>query len=1246
MAIGALENAVGGADYDDADGWGTIAARAKAANVEVDPDMFCGEIICDISDQESGQQRPPLGAKSAVKKSLFITDTVMGQNSYEFTAGVDTFNGTPMYCGFNTFKACGGEKLLELELNVSHVGGGGLKIHGLWADVLLMNHGHPFVTDIVVGDFSVKSAEALLGMPTLSTVLKASVDCVLGICHMVDSDGENWVFGKNRLKAPRTELDALCADFGARRKARETPVAAIAKSKSVKVTRRSSKPEPSNRSDDERCLAARDAAALLQIYHYYLGKAGECALRIQHLIMELDSLERDVRLYAGKLEPQTETRSGRIYLEHLPDGVRLLAWFNTNELDWLPVDATAPRAFPSWNASLYKEVRALSTGKPHKRLLSMESKARELIDEYIAKLVAAWKAKTNCERASLVDFQSGGARSTTTKISCEVGASETLADVVRQADGQDRPAAADPTSPEGEALRSYVRWLGLNQPIQKTFAREWGCDEARKCGDESNFYSKNGFLTFVRESLKEASTTGIRPKVEEWYGVRKVPWLQLALQARDGNHMQKEYAKQRFGDAFDGSDLSSYDATRKSGKIVSFDETVSHKELTALPVRTEDDLPPSDLNESVDLLDKAPPVTESEMETILGHIGAEFDEEHGMMTGDPASIAELELRDFRPEDVERQFNDWENGQSVGSTIIDDSEEFLKLTSCSNERRRVAIPIGLVLGGVTAELVECEIDGKLTTCIRGDCHDVKALRQSIQQLDCLELGAISDNVKERLTKEQADAMLAKYSSDLFNQVPHVTQGHADRVGKTLEEALFGEFCELAAHEGVNKKIFVINDGPWDIAHRCEIKFNEGITQYPKVDYRRQPVHLLHIAVRMFSVLLKCKFYDRGQTGYSIPAILIPKAGAERRTGLNPDGTVGEFRVVGDSKVPNSITQDVSYPTAHLDDTMMAVNEMAVEAYRQERCRKAKIENSLDEDRFEKPLLDNKSPAEGFISGHDLTKCFHRQGLKEGLSRDVCSLNYRGLGTLRALRCSQGPKQIPASWARFCADILARTGMIYGEGLEEAIDPKDEADLKKFIGDQTGDYTSTPPHSFMRCYVDDLVTMSVSRDQTWRQCLTLIFWFKRLQLFINPLKSKVHCESIRFLGYCVGYNLQFADPERCRAIALIPEPITVKEVRRFIGGTGFFSNTVADYSLLCAPLHRCTKNDVPEKDVTVHWFIDLKVGHEKFETHWIRRVMSGRSSFFFCAQLQPVHNMEGLRARRGGRASFLAACFVGV
>ena len=58
-----------------------------------------------------------------------------------------------------------------------------------------------------------------------------------------------------------------------------------------------------------------------------------------------------------------------------------------------------------------------------------------------------------------------------------------------------------------------------------------------------------------------------------------------------------------------------------------------------------------------------------------------------------------------------------------------------------------------------------------------------------------------------------------------------------------------------------------------------------------------MQLLPIAVRMFKVLLQCGFYDRGQVSYSIPAIMIPKRGASKKTGLNPDGTIGEFRVVG-------------------------------------------------------------------------------------------------------------------------------------------------------------------------------------------------------------------------------------------------------------------------------------------------------------------------------------------------------------
>ena len=88
----------------------------------------------------------------------------------------------------------------------------------------------------------------------------------------------------------------------------------------------------------------------------------------------------------------------------------------------------------------------------------------------------------------------------------------------------------------------------------------------------------------MRESVREASSTGIRPQCEEWYGVREIPWLQLALEWTSGSKT-KEQAKDRFVRAFDGSDLSSYDVHKKSDLKVGFGSGVGAKQLNALPIR-------------------------------------------------------------------------------------------------------------------------------------------------------------------------------------------------------------------------------------------------------------------------------------------------------------------------------------------------------------------------------------------------------------------------------------------------------------------------------------------------------------------------------------------------------------------------------------------------------------------------------------------------------------------------------------
>eukprot|EP01046_Picozoa_sp_COSAG06_P015615 COSAG06_NODE_1006_length_11107_cov_10.602017_11_plen_287_part_00 len=89
-----------------------IAATGKGARAAAEVQRRT-DIICDISDVKSGQRAGPKAINSTVKKSLFVTDTVMAQNGFEFTVGVDSYNGTPMYCGYNTFEACGGVKLGE-----------------------------------------------------------------------------------------------------------------------------------------------------------------------------------------------------------------------------------------------------------------------------------------------------------------------------------------------------------------------------------------------------------------------------------------------------------------------------------------------------------------------------------------------------------------------------------------------------------------------------------------------------------------------------------------------------------------------------------------------------------------------------------------------------------------------------------------------------------------------------------------------------------------------------------------------------------------------------------------------------------------------------------------------------------------------------------------------------------------------------------------------------------------------------
>ena len=62
---------------------------------------------------------------------------------------------------------------------------------------------------------------------------------------------------------------------------------------------------------------------------------------------------------------------------------------------------------------------------------------------------------------------------------------------------------------------------------------------------------------------------------------------------------------------------------------------------------------------------------------------------------------------------------------------------------------------------------------------------------------------------------------------------------------------------------------------------------------------------------------------------------------------------------------------------------------------------------------------------------------------------------------------------------------------------------------------------------------------------------------------------------FLGHIVNANGIQTDPEKISAVKQWPQPRCVKDVRAFLGLTGYYRKFIKDYAVLATPLTELTK-----------------------------------------------------------------------
>src|ERR1700730_11011106 len=131
----------------------------------------------------------------------------------------------------------------------------------------------------------------------------------------------------------------------------------------------------------------------------------------------------------------------------------------------------------------------------------------------------------------------------------------------------------------------------------------------------------------------------------------------------------------------------------------------------------------------------------------------------------------------------------------------------------------------------------------------------------------------------------------------------------------------------------------------------------------------------------------------------------------------------------------------------------------------------------------------------------------------------------------------------------------------------------ATFVRLMDDVFHDYLDT----FMIVYLDDIVIYSKTLDEHLQQ-LELVF--KRLRqhkLYAKLEKCKFMQREIKFLGHIISADGIRVNPAKVEAIADWPTPRTVKDVRSFLGISGYYRRFINNYSKVAAPLTELLKDE---------------------------------------------------------------------
>ncbi|MCG8077518.1 MAG: hypothetical protein JAY75_14935, partial [Candidatus Thiodiazotropha taylori] len=102
-----------------------------------------------------------------------------------------------------------------------------------------------------------------------------------------------------------------------------------------------------------------------------------------------------------------------------------------------------------------------------------------------------------------------------------------------------------------------------------------------------------------------------------------------------------------------------------------------------------------------------------------------------------------------------------------------------------------------------------------------------------------------------------------------------------------------------------------------------------------------------------------------------------------------------------------------------------------------------------------------------------------------------------------------------------------------------------------------------------YLDDVIIFSTTFEEHVERLHAVFSKLQEHNLKLKASKCEFMKSEVTYLGHIVSEEGIKTDPEKTSAIEKWPVPKTVKEVRAFLGFTGYYRRFLSNYSKLARP-----------------------------------------------------------------------------